>query len=590
MQVNDYVIDFLVEQGIREVFVITGGAIAFILDAFKGRKDIKAIPCGHEQAAAMMADAYSRMGPGYACCMATSGPGATNLLTGLACSWFDSVPALFITGQVNTYEQSNKKGTEGVKQVGFQETDIVSIMTPVTKYAVMLDKPENIRYELEKATYIAKYGRQGPVLIDIPMNFQRAEIKGEMKEWIPPKPKKIDNRKKIIKAIKLLESAKRPVLVIGAGCQSVDPDLMKWLVYQTGFPIVTSWGAVDIFDWNNPQLVGCHGVYGTRAANFTVQNADVILAIGCRLDTRQTGGRPEMYAREAKLIMVDIDKAELNKRRGLTPYISIESDATDFINQLVMLDNNIPEWLTKTQEWKKKYPTVKKEYYDAKDYVDPYVFGKVLSDELDKDAIIVLDSGGNLTWMMQSFQIKEGQRMFSAYGNSPMGYAVPAAMGASIARQQDVICTTGDGGFQFNIQEMQTIVAQNLPIKIFIFNNQGYGIIRQFQNSYLNGNLMVTSAKDGVTNPDFMKIAKSYGVPGIRINNHGELKRKIRKALKTPGPVLIEIMMDKDQEIIPKLSFGNPLENQHPLLPKKELKDNMIVSMVEADKKLTEAN
>lgn len=605
-QVNDYILDFLIEQGIKQVFVVTGGAIAFVMDAFHGRRDIEYVAVTHEQGGAMMGEAYSRVGPGFSACMATSGPGATNLITGMGCAWFDSIPTLYITGQVNTYEQSGyDPGTKDVRQVGFQETQVVEIVKPITKYSVMLKKAEDIRYELEKATYLAKTGRPGPVLLDIPMDLQRAPvIKSKLRGFVPPPtlPYRDTGNKlesKVEAAWKLLLAAERPVLVSGGGVRLAGAvKEIHQLAKLLKCPVITSWSGFDSFPWDHPQLIGCHGVYGSRAANFTVQNSDFLLTVGSRLDTRQTGGRPSMYARGAKIVMVDIDRAELSKRRGLTPKITIECDAKEFLLEMIKqapkYQKRLPntfEWTKRAQGWKKKYPTVLPEYYKAKDYVDPYVFGEILSEELPKSAVIVPDEGGNLTWIMQSFKLKAGQRLFSAFGNSPMGYAFPAAMGASVALgKKDVICVDGDGGIQMNIQEMQTMVAQKIPVKTFILNNDGYGIIRQFQSAYLDSRLVATTTKTGVTNPDFVKLAKTYGVPAWRINNHQELRRKIRQALRTKGPVVVEVMMKMSQEIMPKLVFGKPLEDQWPNLPAKELAENMLISSVEADQSLTEAN
>ena len=605
-QVNNFVLDFLVKQGVKKVFLITGGAISFLADAFHGRKDISYVSCGHEQAAAMMAEAYSRLGPGYAACMVTSGPGATNLITGMGCAHFDSIPALYITGQVNTYEQRGfDPGTKDVRQVGFQETQVIEMMKPITKYAVMLKKEESIRYELEKATYIAKSGRPGPVLIDIPMNFQRAPIKkSKLKSFpipkkLPYKDVKDKLKKKVTKAWQILVKSKRPVILSGGGVRLAGGiKEIHQLAKLTGFPVITSWSGFDSFAWDHPQLIGSHGVYGSRAANFTVQNSDSLLSVGSRLDTRQTGGRPSMYARESDLIMVDIDQAELDKRRGLTPKLSINTDARAFLKEMIKqypsFKKQLPDvksWLEQALVWKDKYPVVKKEYYKRTDFVDPYVFGEVLSHELDKNAIVIPDEGGHLTWIMQSFKLKQGQRLFSAFGNSPMGYAFPAAIGASIAmNNKEIICIDGDGGFQFNLQEMQTLAFLKLPIKIFILNNDGYGIIRQFQEAYLEKHLIAVNPKTGVTNPDYMKLGKVFGFATARVHKHKELKKKIKWALKEKGPTIVEIMMDPKQQIMPKLAFGKPIEDQWPLLPRKELAENMLVPMVKDDESLTEAN
>ncbi|MFH2085995.1 MAG: thiamine pyrophosphate-binding protein [bacterium] len=605
-KVNDYILDFLVSQGVREVFVVTGGAIAFVMDAFYGRKDIKYVPVNHEQGAAMMGEAYSRLGPGLSACMVTSGPGATNLITGMGCAWFDSIPTLYISGQVNTYEQKGgMPGTENSRQIGFQETDIVSIVKPLTKYVVKIGKLEDVRYELEKAVYMAKSGRPGPVLVDIPMDLQRVPCEPKrMKSFATPTTLPYRDtgsklREKVKQAWEILVKAERPVLLSGGGIRLADGIReVHQLTKLTKFPVVTSWSGLDSFGWEHQQLIGCHGVYGTRAANFTVQNADAILSVGSRLDTRQTGGRPETFARLAQIIMVDIDQGELAKRRGLTPKLEIECDAKEFLREMIKQAPkylkrlpNTKAWLARTLAWKKKYPTVQKIHFKQKKYVNPYVFGEMLSQELKKDAVIIPDDGGHLTWIMQSFKLKQGQRLFSAFGNSPMGYAFPAAIGASVALgKKEVICIDGDGSFQMNVQELQTLSIQKLPVKIFILDNRGYGIIKQFQELYLDNHYIATDATTGVCNPDFIKLAKVYGIPGKMINNHQKLKRGIRWALAQKGPCLVQVMLKPDQKIEPKLTFGNPIEDLSPLLPRDEFNANMIIPTVDRDKTLTESN
>src|SRR3989338_8574225 len=605
MLVSDYILDFLVSQGVRKVFLITGGAIAFVVDAFSRRKDIEYICVAHEQAGAMMADAYSRLGPGQAATMVTSGPGATNLITGICCSHFDSIPVIHISGQVNQYEMRGAHpGTSDARQVGFQETQIVDIVAPITKWAYQIKTEKEIRYVLEKADYISKSGLPGPVVIDIPMNFQRAEINpAKLKGFKPPKnPPYRDTgkalEKKVRKMWEMLVRAHRPVIVSVGGVRLAGAlDEFHKLAKLTGFPLVTSWSGFDSISFNHKQYVGSHGVYGYRSANFTVQNADVLLTVGSRLDTRQTGGRPETYAREAKIIMVDIDRAELAKRRGLTPHLSIETDAKEFLNMMLKHAPskkelpNISDWNNITRQWKNKYPMVQKVYYKQKHVVNVYVFVKELSDQAESNAVIIPDDGGHLTWAMQAWELKKGQRMFSAFGNSPMGYAFPASLGASVAlNKKPIICIDGDGSLLMNIQEMQTMVNYKLPVKVFIFNNQGYGIIRQFQELYLDRRFEATGKKNDVTVPDFMRIAEGFGIKGIRINSHIDMKRKIQQVLSYKGPVLCEVMLNSNQKIIPKLMFGNPIEDLSPLIPRDEFKKNMIIEAIKADKSLTEAN
>lgn len=583
MLVCQFIVDFVKSQKVKHVFLITGGAIAFVVDKIGTTKNIQYVCMHHEQAAAMAADSYSRLGPGLGVAMATSGPGATNLITGICCSYFDSIPTLLVTGQVNTSEQSSKLK---VRQLGFQETKIVDIVKPITKFAAELEKPQDIRFLLEKAVYIAKSNRPGPVLVDIPINLQYAEInENKLKGFAPPQKKLTKDptlKKKVGSTIDLIKNSSRPIILVGFGnhisrCEKE----IKNFVEMTSIPIVTTWSAVDLFPFNHPLLVGQSGVYGSRAANFAIQNADLLIAVGARLDTRQTAN-PASYAREAKKVVVDIDEAELHKGRGLTPDIAINCDAKQFLKVVHSLKGKIKtakvlNWKKQIKSWKRKYPILKEKYLKEAGYVNPYVFIKVLSDLLPGDAIIIPDEGGNLTWTMQAIQIKGSQRLFSAFGNSPMGYALPAAIGACFAtnRKRPIIVITGDGGLQLNIQEFQTIAHHKLPIKIIVLNNKSYGIIKQFQDTWLKSRY--EASQKGYSTPDFIKVAKAYGIGAVRIKNHQEIKSKLKRVLSSKTAVFCEVQLSPDQKIFPKLEFGRPLEDQSPLLTKKEFLKNMIV-------------
>ncbi len=584
MLVSEFIVDFLKSQKVKHVFLITGGAIAFLVDKIGTTKDIHYVCMHHEQSAAMAADAYSRMGPGIGVAMATSGPGATNLITGICCSWFDSIPTLLITGQVNTNEQSDKLK---VRQLGFQETKIVDIVKPVTKFAAALGKPQNIRFLLEKAVYIAKSGRPGPALVDIPVNLQYAEINpNKLKGFVPSQKKLVKETSRTLRAkvrvtMDLIKNSSRPIILAGFGNHiSCCENEIKNFVEVTGIPTVTTWSAADLFPFNHSLLVGQSGVYGSRAANFAIQNADLLIAVGARLDTRQTAN-PASYAREAKKVVVDIDEAELHKGRGLTPDIAINCDAKQFLT--VMLSQkrkiktaDINNWKKQIKSWKQKYPILKEEYFKETGHVNPYVFIKVLSDLLPKDAIIIPDEGGNLTWTMQAIQIKSGQRLFSAFGNSPMGFALPASIGASFAtsRKKPIICITGDGGLQLNIQEFQTIVQHKLPIKIIILNNRSYGIIKQFQDTWLGSRY--EASEKGYSTPNFVKVANAYGLKTIQIKNHKEIKSRLKKVLGSKNAVFCDVQLSPEQKIVPKLEFGRPLEDLSPLLAKREFLKNMV--------------
>ncbi len=598
MNLSDYVLKFLKQRKVKEVFLITGGAISFMIDSFSRTRGIKYVCVGHEQAAAMMADSYSRIGPNLSCTMVTSGPGATNLITGIACSWFDSIPALHITGQVNSYEkQGAQKGTKNTRQIGFQETDIVSISKPITKFSYQLKNPNEIRYVLEKACYLAKSGRPGPVLIDIPMNFQKVKIKEKkLKRFKIPK-KNFDNsilKQNIKKIINILKNSSRPIVLLGGGIKiSRTQSKIRNFLNKLNIPVVTTWSGVDLIDHDNFNYVGNIGVYGSRAANFAVQNSDFLLTLGSRLDTRITGGAPNTFARDAKVISVDIDKNELSKKRGLNLHLKINSNLVEFF-EIFDKENftyKNESWLIKCSNWKKKYPIVKKEYYLQKKYVNPYVFINELSKILNNKSIIIADDGGHLTWTIQAFKVKNGQKLFSAFGNSPMGYAFPASIGASIANNKSkVICIDGDGSIQMNIQELQTVVNNKLPIKIIVMNNNGYGIIKQFQELYLNKRYEATTPKTGVVNPNFKAVSRAYGVNYTLISNHKNLKKKLIKSIKSRNPEFIEVLLKPDQKIVPKLQFGNPIEDLSPLLSRKEFNKNMIIKTVNKNRKILEAN
>lgn len=545
----------------------------------------------HEQAGAMAAESYSRITKNLGCAMATSGPGMTNLITGIGCAYFDSTPVLYITGQVNTNE--SKQG-RGVRQIGFQETDIVEMVKPITKFAIQITNPKDIRYLLEKAVYIAKSGRNGPVLIDIPMDVQRAEINpAKLKKFNPSEIKidldsQVQVNKKIQEAIEFLKKAERPVVIVGGGIRYADKTQeFETLANILKVPVVATWSGIDVLHHDHPLYIGQIGVYGSRAANFTVQNSDCILSIGSRLDTRITGGKPQTFARGAKKIIVDIDRAEIFKNRGLEPDIAICADVRNFIPEFLkkikrdLWKQKYQSWLKIAKTWKNNYSPIDASLLKKKDWVNPYIFIDTLSKHLSNNAVVITDCGGNLTWTIQAFHVKKGQLLFSAMGNSPMAYSLPASIGASFALgKKEVICIIGDGGFQMNIQELQTIKHYKLPIKVFILNSRSYAIIKQFQEQYFNSNFYGTQPDTGYSVPDFVKIAQAYGLKSIQIKTNGQLN-KINKVLAEKGPVICDVLVPPDAKLQPKLEFGRPIEDLSPLLPRDEFKKNMFIPLYE---------
>lgn len=584
MKLSDYIARFLVQQGVRHVFAITGGASAHLIDSVAKTKGIEYVCNQHEQASAMAADAYARATGDIGVVMATSGPGATNLLTGVCCSFYDSVPLLCLTGQVSTFRL---KKDMGVRQLGFQETDVVDIFKPVTKYAVQLREAGKIRYELEKAVHIARSGRPGPVLIDIPDNLQRAEVEpARLEAFIPGKKKPVPYEKALAQCLQLVQKARRPVIVLGWGVQlSHAGKEAKALVEQLGFPVVLTWALRHLLPENHPQVVGSFGTHGTRYGNFTIQNADLVFVVGARMDTRGAGSPMDSFARGARKIVVDIDPAELGKFAllGARPDVLVQADARDFLQKMnVRLKKvrlpDISDWEKTVQGWKKKYPICPAGYYKQKT-VDPYVFVKELSRVMPENVMMFVDSGCAVGWMGQAFDFKRGQQLFSAFNNTPMGYALPAAIGGSFALNKGpAVCLSGDGGLQMNIQELATVIRHDLPVKIFLFNNHGYSMIQQTQEQWLDGNYAASSVDGGLAFPDFVKVGRAYGFKTITISKNAELKEKLRQVLACPGPVFCNVEIPSNCRIVPQVKYGRPIEDSEPLLERKEFLDNMLVT------------
>lgn len=584
MKLSDYVAEYLAIIGIKHVFAVSGGASLHLIHSLERTKGIDFVCPQHEQAGAMAADGYARVTGNIGAAIATSGPGATNLITGICSAYYDSVPVMYITGQVSTFRL---KGDTGVRQMGFQETEMVKLCQHITKYSVLVDNPKKIRYELEKAYYLARSGRPGPVLIDIPDNVQRAEIDPENLESFIPQAEDAEVRRGDIKScLKMIKAAKRPVLVLGWGVRlSHSEQEVAVLIEKLGFPVAPTWAVADILSSDHPLMIGTFGTHGTRYANFAVQNADLILAIGTRLDTKATGSPIATFAREAKKIFVDIDQAELDKfnKSGLRADRLVKADARRFIEELnrrTIEVCDLSAWRKKIAGWKERYPICPPRYNKEKK-VNPYVFVKALANGSVKGDVFFLDTGCTLAWIMQAFDFKEGQRVFHDWNNTAMGWALPAAIGASFAlKGKRIICVTGDGSLQMNIQELATVIRHKLPIKIFLINNHGYSMIQQTQDQWLNSDYLASTIEGGLAFPDFRKVAKAYGFRTVNIDSHKTLRPGIAEALKLKGPVFINVEIDRSHRVIPQVKFGRPNEDPEPLLPRDEFLENMIVAAV----------
>lgn len=595
VKVGDIVLDFLIKKKVKYVFLITGGAIGFLIDSFHKNKKIKYICALHEQSAAMMADSYSRLGPNFAATMSTSGPGATNLITGIYCSWFDSIPNIHITGQVNHNEsRESSKFTKNCRQIGFQETDIVTLSKNFTKKSIKIKNHKNIYKILDNLNFHAHDKRPGPVLLDIPMNVQKESLN---KQKMILKNNLLVNKKNYSGLIfKNLNNSKRPCILLGAGIRNsglTEKDVVS-LTNILKVPYLLTWSGFDLMDFNHSLNYNTIGVYGHRSSNFIVQNCDLLITIGCRLDTRTTGSRVSTFARNAKVISVDIDKNELYKNRGLHIEHKIIQDASIFVKNILNSKKKYKaniNWFNYCNSSKKTFPLEEESEFKGK-YTEIYQFIRNLSDALDNNSIIIPDDGGHLTWTMQGFKVKKGQRVFSAFGNSPMGYSLPASIGAAFARPKSkIICIDGDGSITINIQDLHLVKKFNLNIKIILINNDGYGIIRQFQSLYLDKRY--EASKKGITNPDFEKISKAFGLKYLKINSNKKSKEIIKKVLNNDGPCLCEVFIDPNQTISPKLEFGRPIEDLSPLLNREIFNKFMLPSKVKlkkANKDFQESN
>lgn len=559
----DYIAEFLIRNDVRHVFALTGGACAFMIDAVGRREELTLVCMQHEQAAAMAADAVWRATRRVGVTMATSGPGATNLITGIACSYFDSIPSIHITGQVNQRESNSVHGTH-VRQSGFQETKIVDMVRPITKYAVKVTTADELRDELPNALAIATSGRMGPVLIDVPMDIQQLKLDAT---FPPPRLSASDPAATIDAAVtalsETLEAATRPVVLWGGGVAmaGVEADLIDWLT-RAGYPFVSSWAGLSAFDHRHPGFAGQIGVYGNRGANFVLQNADTVIVLGSRLDNRQRSGNSENFAPEAVVHVFDVDDEELKKYGG-NHYRTTHLDLTWLPR--VLERTSVPAI---DRNWHAYVAEMKGDYFGKEtsssalrlNSLSPYDVVRRLADLADEDAIIPSDTGAAVCWLHQAFLVKR-HNLFTAGGNSPMGYAICAAIAAKLEQpHRQVISYNGDGGFQVNIQELQTIKHLDLDIKVVVMNNGCYGIIKQFQDSYLGSRYF--ASRDGYSVPDFGRIAEAYGLAYARVERIEDLTGDLFRR----GPIVIDVILSEDTLIEPKLEMGRPINDQFPYL------------------------
>lgn len=588
-KLSDYVIDFVARQGVHHIFEMVGGAITHLVDSVHGRRDIQCVSMHHEQAAAFAAEAYARMNGRLGVAMATSGPGALNMLTPIGSCYFDSVPCLFITGQVNTYEY---KFDKPVRQIGFQETDIVSVSRPLTKYAQLVKSPADIRYCLEKAVFLAQSGRPGPVLLDIPMNVQRAKVdpsrlrrflgSAEHRRLAAVRPVSAAAIKKIVS---MLERARRPLVLVGGGVRAsgASAELEKFLK-RTGFPMVSSLMGLDALAHEDGSFIGLIGSYGNRRSNLALANCDLLLVLGSRLDTRQTGARTDTFARAAIKIHVDIDPHELGAK--VRPDVAVCSDVKEFLRRLNATPTrrlDLRAWRAVLEGYRRDFPEVETPVRGGE--VNPNRFIQQLAAISRSGDIICSDVGQNQMWTAQSFRIKKGQRLLTSGGMGAMGFALPAAIGAAIACPgRRVLAICGDGGVQVNIQDMDSLAARRLPIKVILMNNGCLGMVRQFQDLYFGRRRQSTLI--GYSCPDLRGIIEAYGVPGRTVTKPERAAAEVRAALSSKGPALLEVKLSGETAVEPKLEFNRPMEDMSPYMPREKLRRTMLIrTLPEPDEK-----
>lgn len=603
VKVSDYICSRIKElTGSSHVFLLAGGGMMHLLDSL-GSSDLIPFPMHHEQAASIAAYAYGRTLNATGVCFVTSGPGATNTLTGVAGAFTDSVPMLFISGQVSTLFSQRP---QGLRQRGFQEFNIVDVVVATTKYARFVEQPCDIRYELEKACFLAKAGRPGPVWLDIPLDVQAARIDPTALHRFDPLAEGLadlnptPSHDLVTSILDKIRAAKRPLIVLGHGVWLAGAKAKALRILDLlQIPVQTTWNAIDLVPEFHPRYFGRANAYGPRYANFIIQNADYILTIGARLGVQHTGYNVEAFAREAFVDMVDLDEDEARK-----PFLKVDRfsrcDANKLISALINELESVPQqtiaaksdWLEYCARIKKTYPVAPSlAQAGGVNYVDPYYFIEVLSELLPEDALVPLGSSGTaFTVSGQAFKPKKHQRVFHAKGMAAMGFGLPSAIGASVALNNKMAITfVGDGGFQLNIQELQTIVHNQLPIKIFVINNDGYHAIRVTQENYFENRYVASTAGSGVSLPSFKKIADAYGIGHRTIINNNTVRDEILNTLNNQLPEIIEILVDPGKHLMPKLgSFikpdgtmaSRPLEDLVPLLDRDEFRSNMLTKPI----------
>ena len=574
MKLSDYIVNYFEKQGVHVVFGYIGGMITHLVDSIALNENVHFVQTYHEQTAAIAAEGYAKESGKFGVAIATSGPGATNMMTGIADAYFDSVPVIYITGQVNTSEYKYDKP---IRQQGFQETDVVSMVKPITKYAKLVDKASDIRYELEKATYYAMSGRRGPVLLDIPMDIQRADINSnELHGFVPGAEESASIDYKTI--AEMIANAQRPMLLVGAGCLSevAKVEIDKFLT-KTNIPILSSLLGRGVIDETYPNYLGMIGSYGNRNANMGIANADLLIALGTRLDTRQTGAMVDKFLEHGKIIHVDIDSNELENHR-LSNRIKVHSDVFTFmkeVNSLAIKTTYKDEWISYLLKLKANY----KQDKEIERFVEnkaPYRFMQLLNNYSKESNVFCVDIGQNQMWAAQTLQLKKGQKFVTSGGLAPMGFSLPVAVGTAFANpDKDIFSINGDGGFHMSTQSLMLISQYNLPIKVIVINNNALGMITQFQHLYFDGRMSGTTIKGGYAVPNIKDISAAYGLAYFKVLESDLKNIILMDSIFSARNCIIEYLTDGLTTVSPKLEYNKPIDMPIPLLPENELHDRI---------------
>jgi len=576
--------------GCEHIFLVTGRGSLYLSDALARNKKIEAVCVHHEQSASYAAMAYAQATGKMGACLVSTGCASTNAITGVLCAWQDDIPLIVISGQNKLQETTNYTGLP-IRTYGQQEANVIELVKSITKYAVMLKDPQEVVYEIGKALYLAKTGRKGPVWIDVPLDIQNMYIDPENAKIFEPDKEKIEISDSDIKfVIDSIDLAKRPVVLIGSGIRSSGAILeLEKFIEKNNIPVVYSASSTDILPSDFKLAIGCvAAMAGNRAANFTIQNSDLVLVLGNRMSTMVTGDICK-FAREAKIIAVDIDPFEHQKFKNKIDKI-IVCDVKDFLIEILKKDINKTnlDWIEKCLDWKKRYLKVENQYKGSK-LVDLYELAEELTKAMDDDAVFVTDAGLQELILPTTIEFKKNQRCLHPASQGAMGYALPASIGAHYATKKQIVAVIGDGTMMMNIQELQTIFHNDLPIKILIINNDCYAIIRRRQKDLFRTRIIGTDKSNGVSCPDFEKVSKSFGIRYERISSSEELRQNIKKILQIKGSVICEIFAKEDQDYIHSSYRTNengkfvqpPIEDQSPFLKKEIIKSEMIIKTID---------